>query len=181
MIPSFREDLQKSSLRKEKAQRFLAQTTIALNSIVEFEEKIAETNLKYKELINNSGEQGCADRQNLLQNAALLSKKYNLYEPIKVEIARSFEAGPVQKKNSEVKLNNYQAIINFSVSSSLEVMNLSKDICTLLPPGSLVLKAEVRKNQTLTPEIINKLSPNGAPGLIDVSMIVLLRDVIYEK
>jgi hypothetical protein len=40
---------------------------------------------------------------------------------------------------------------------------------------------QIRKLQALTPEIIQKLSTKDFPGLTEVSIKVLLREIVYEE
>mgnify|MGYP003402393917 CR=1 FL=1 len=181
LVPIFQEELVKSSKRKRKAQDFLSQANIQLGSIQLFEEQINETNLKYKELLSNPGKKGCSDRTDLIQNLDTLSKKYNLYDPIKVEISRLFEDASIQNKNAEIKLHDYEAIISFRANTNEEVIKLSNDICTLLPHGALVISTSVKKIEALTPEIIDALSTEGFSGLINVSIKVRLREIVYEQ
>lgn len=181
LIPNFQDELLKNNYKKDKAQEFLIQAQIALNSITSLEEKIVETNDNFKYLIANSGKQGCKDRMNFLQNLEIISKKNNLSEPISTEVSRLFNLGYQGNKASDVKFRDYQIVINFSVDTNEEVLEIVKNICDILPPGAFVTSTEIKKIETLTPEIINKLPSKGSPGLINVSMKILTREIVYEK
>lgn len=181
LIPRFQNQLVKSVVRKEKVEILFNRSSTQLNSIVAFEKRIAETNLKYKELLRNSAKNSCDIKTELLKNVTLISKKYNLYEPITATIVRIFEIAAIQNKNSQIKLHQYEVVINFAVDSNEEVLNLSDDICATLPQGSVVMGAQIKKFQALTPTIIEKLSTKGSPSLIGVSIKILLREIVYEK
>ena len=59
LIPEFQDQLVKSLHGKERAEILFNQSIIQLNSIVEFEQKIPEINLQYKELLANSNNKIC--------------------------------------------------------------------------------------------------------------------------
>ena len=181
LIPRLQGQLAKSVARKEKAEILFNQSATQLNSIIEFEEKIYETNLKYKDLFFNSSKKSCDTRTELFKNLALLSEKYNLYEPIKAKVVRVFEMASIQNKNSDVKLHQHEVTINFAVNSNAEVLNLSNDIYAMLPDGSMLISMQIKKLQVITPAIIEKLSTKRSPSFIDVSIKVLLREIVYEK
>lgn len=181
LIPIFQEELLKSNYKKEKAQEFLVQAQMSLNSITSLEAKIVETNKNFKYLMANSGKQGCRDRMDLLQNLESISKKYNLSEPISSEISRLFDLGYPGSKASDVKFRDYQIVVNFAVNTTQEILEIVEEICDILPAGAFVTSTEVKKIDTLTPEIINKFPSKGIPGLIDVSMKILTREIVYEK
>jgi hypothetical protein len=65
LIPELQEQLVKSLHGKGKAEILLNQSIIQLNSIMEFEQKIPEINLQYKELITKSNNQICDIREEL--------------------------------------------------------------------------------------------------------------------
>ena len=79
LIPEFQDQLVKSLHGKERAEILFNQSIIQLNSIVEFEQKIPEINLQYKELLANSNNKICDTREGLLSNLSLISQKRNLY------------------------------------------------------------------------------------------------------
>jgi hypothetical protein len=148
---------------------------------VEFEQKIPEINLQYKELLANSNNKICDTREGLLSNLSLISQKRNLYEPIKAKVVRVFDNPSIQNKNSEIILYQYEVTINFAVDSYEEVLNVSDDIYKTLPVGAVIIGMQIRKLQALTPEIIQKLSTKDFPGLTEVSIKVLLREIVYEE
>ncbi|BBB56945.1 hypothetical protein MPCS_00941 [Candidatus Megaera polyxenophila] len=181
LIPEFQDQLVKSLHGKERAEILFNQSIIQLNSIVEFEQKIPEINLQYKELLANSNNKICDTREGLLSNLSLISQKRNLYEPIKAKVVRVFDNPSIQNKNSEIILYQYEVTINFAVDSYEEVLNVSDDIYKTLPVGAVIICMQIRKLQALTPEIIQKLSTKDFPGLTEVSIKVLLREIVYEE
>ena len=183
LIPKFQSQLLKTSDKKEKARIFLNQATIQLNSTIEFEENISKTNENYKKLLESNNKADCQEREGLLKNLSSLSKKYELHEPIKADITKVFE-NLNTGKTKEIKLSRHEMYISFNVDSYEKVIDLSNEICALLPNGTLILGMNIKKIQALTPEIIEKLynNPINSPSeLIDVSIKVLLREIAYEK
>ena len=172
LIPEFQDQLVKSLHGKERAEILFNQSIIQLNSIVEFEQKIPEI---------NSNNKICDTREGLLSNLSLISQKRNLYEPIKAKVVRVFDNPSIQNKNSEIILYQYEVTINFAVDSYEEVLNVSDDIYKTLPVGAVIIGMQIRKLQALTPEIIQKLSTKDFPGLTEVSIKVLLREIVYEE
>ena len=79
LMPIFKEDLAKAANRKQESQTFLKAATLKLKSIIDFEDKILDTNAKYKKLMNNSGSSFCFERTTLINHMRLLSKKHNLF------------------------------------------------------------------------------------------------------
>jgi hypothetical protein len=68
LIPELQEQLVKSLQGKEKAEILFNRSIIQLNSIMEFEQKIPEINLQYKELITKSNNKICDIREELSRN-----------------------------------------------------------------------------------------------------------------
>ena len=181
LIPKFQVQLKQSIEKKGKAEILLSKSTTQLESIIEFENNIYETNLEYKNLILNSSQKSCDTRTRLLANLNSVSQKYHLYKPIETQITRIFEIVSIQNKNIEVKLHQYEVVINFAVNSNNDVLDLIDEIYSFLPEGSKIISTQIKMLRVLTPAIIKELSTESSPNLIDVSIKVLLREVMYEK
>lgn len=180
MVPRFEEELAKASIRREKAKSFLSQASLQLDSVAEFEEKIHETNLQYKNLLSAQPETTCKERQKLVANLRALSDKYQLSQPIKAEISTLFETGN-KSKSGEIKMRQYDLLINFNVDTYKEALDLTNEICFMLPKGAIVMNMDINKIKALTPAVIALLSPEESPGLIDVNIKIRLREIVYEK
>ncbi|MFK7968549.1 MAG: hypothetical protein AB8B68_05335 [Rickettsiaceae bacterium] len=72
-------------------------------------------------------------------------------------------------------------VINFAVNSNNDVLDLIDEIYSFLPEGSKIISTQIKMLRVLTPAIIKELSTESSPNLIDVSIKVLLREVMYEK
>ena len=182
LIPELQEQLVKSLQGKEKAEILFNRSIIQLNSIMEFEQKIPEINLQYKELITKSNNKICDIREELSRNLNFISEKRNLYDPIKAKVVRVFDnPSSIQNKNSEITFHQYEVNINFTGKSYEEILNLSEDIHKILPLGAVIISVQIRELQALTPSIIKKLSTQNFSGFIEASIKVLLREIVYEK
>lgn len=181
LIPELQDQLVKSLHGKGKAEILLNQSIIQLNSIVEFEQKIPEINSQYKNLLANSNNKICDTREKLLNNLSFISQKRNLYEPIKAKVIRVFDNPSIQNKSSEIALYQYEVTINFTSDSYGEILHVSDDIYKILPVGAVIINMQIRELQALTPAIIKKLSTKDFPGLIEVTMKILLREIVHEE
>ena len=181
LIPKFQNQLTKSLVRKAKSEILLNKSITQLESITQFEKNIYDSNLKYNDLVANSNQKSCDTRMELLKNLNLVSQKYLLHELIKAKITRIFEIASIKNKNGEVKLHQYEVVINFAVNTSNDVLNLIDEINSFLPKGSNIVSTQIKILRVLTPATIKELSTSGSPSLIDVSIKVLLREIMYEK
>ena len=164
LIPKFQNQLTKSLVRKAKSEILLNKSITQLESITQFEKNIYDTNLKYNDLVANSNQKSCDTRTELLKNLNLVSQKYLLHEPIKAKITRIFEIASIQNKNSEVKLHQYEVVINFAVNTSNDVLNLIDEINSFLPKGSNIVSTQIKILRVLTPATIKELSTAGSPN-----------------
>lgn len=181
-IPKLQEQLEKSIENKKKAQNFLQQAALQLNSILEFEDKIAETNTKFEALVANSSKEGCSIRKNLANDLKILSQKYSLAKPIKIETFRLFDTNSDKNKTSDISLQNFEVFLDFNVNSEQQLIELCKDICSILPKGTIIEHTEIKRITVLTPQIISDLlASTTEPGLIQVSMKLHLREILYNR
>lgn len=181
LMPIFKEDLAKAANRKQESQTFLKAATLKLESIIDFEDKILDTNAKYKKLMNNSGSPSCFERTTLINHMSLLSKKHNLFEPIKIRVIRNFDTKNTPNTNGHIQIHYYKVGIKFKTSNYRSLLTIIREICSLLPPGAVVQHTKIQKSRALTPKIITKLNTKSSPGLINATMRIQLREIAYEK
>jgi hypothetical protein len=181
LMPILREDLTKSSNRKEKARVFLSQATIKLNSIVDFEDKIIETNNAYHKLIEIEEQNECERKTKLLEALDIISKKYQLSKPIKIQITRLFDHSNTTTPNDMIVMREDQLDLDFSSPSISNFLEISKDIAKILPEGSIILTTDIKRNDSLSANIVDTLSESKSPDLFQAKIRIKLREVIYEK
>lgn len=181
IIPILRANLIKLSERKEVARIFLNQATQKLTLMSNFEENIFELNNGYEELIKNSSDYSCINSNYLISNLKSLETKYNLFQPIAISISRLFGNNDTIKKQDTVKINYYEATISFQALNPEDIIQISQEVNSLLPNGSIINYTQVKKIDVLTPNIIEKLSTEKLPGLYNVILKAYLREIVYEN
>jgi hypothetical protein len=181
LIPVFTNDLEKSSQRKQKANSFLREAALQIESIKDFEDKIVTINNDYNSLITNTGDLDCIRRTEFINTVESLATKYGLFEPISIKISKGFDGETSFANNENVKISYHTADIHFKTLDPYQLLNITHDLRGIIPQGSVVLSSNLRSIDALTPEIINELTPTKAPELLEVKIKILLRDIVYEK
>ncbi len=181
LIPVFTNDLEKSSQRKEKANSFLREAALQIESIRDFEEKIVTLNNDYNSLITSTQDLDCTRRTKFINTVESFTTKYELFEPVSIKISKGFDGETSLANNGNVKISYHTADINFKTLDPYQLLNITRDLYSIIPQGSVVLSSNFRSIDALTPEIINELTPTKAPELLEVKIKILLRDIVYEK
>ena len=181
LIPVFTNDLEKSSQRKQKANSFLREAALQIESIKDFEDKIVTINNDYNSLITSTEDLDCIRRTEFINTVESLSTKYGLFEPISIKISKGFDGETSFANNENVKISYHTADIHFKTLDPYQLLNITHDLRGIIPQGSVVLSSNLRSIDALTPEIINELTPTKAPELLEVKIKILLRDIVYEK
>jgi hypothetical protein len=181
LIPVFTNDLEKSSQRKQKANSFLREAALQIESIKDFEDKIVTINHDYNSLITSTEDLDCIRRTEFINTVESLATKYGLFEPISIKISKGFDGETSFANNENVKISYHTADIHFKTLDPYQLLNITHDLRGIIPQGSVVLSSNLRSIDALTPEIINELTPTKAPELLEVKIKILLRDIVYEK
>ena len=181
LIPVFTNDLEKSSQRKQKANSFLREAALQIESIKDFEDKIVTINKDYNSLITSTEDLDCIRRTKFINTVESLATKYGLFEPISIKISKGFDGETSFANNENVKISYHTADIHFKTLDPYQLLNITHDLRGIIPQGSVVLSSNLRSIDALTPEIINELTPTKAPELLEVKIKILLRDIVYEK
>lgn len=181
LIPIFITDLEKAAQRKQKANTFLREATLQIESINDFEEKIVALNDDYQSLVTSAEDVGCSKRTKFINAVESFAIKYQLFEPISIKISKGFDGRNSSTHDGNIKIDYHTADINFKTLDPYHLLIITQDLCSIMPPGSVVLSSQLRSTNILTPEIIDKLTTAKAPELLDVKVKILLRDIVYEK
>ncbi len=181
LIPIFTTDLEKSSQRKQKANSFLREAALQIESIKDFEEKIVALNNDYNSLTTSTEDLDCTKRAKFIKIVESFTAKYELFEPISIKITKGFDGEIFLANNEHIKISYHTADIHFKTLDPYQLLNITHDLCSIIPQGSVVLSSNLRSIDALTPEIINELIPTKAPELLEVKIKILLRDIMYEK
>ena len=181
LIPIFITDLEKAAQRKQKANTFLRETTLQIESINDFQEKIIALNNDYKSLLIMTKDVSCSNRTRFIKAVESFTTKYQLFEPISIKISKGFEGENSLANYGNIKIDYHTADINFKTLDPYHLLIITQDLCGIMPPGSVVLSSNLRSINVLTPEIIDTLTTAKAPELLDVQVKIILRDIVYEK
>ena len=181
LIPIFISDLEKAAQRKQKANTFLREATLQIESINDFEEKIITLNNDYNSLLTSTQDLSCSNRTRFINAVESFTTKYQLFDPISIKISKGFEGGNSLPSNGNIKIDYHTADINFKTLNPYHLLIITQDLCGIMPAGSVVLSSSLRSINVLTPEIIDTLTTAKAPELFDVKVKILLRDIVYEK
>ncbi len=181
LIPIFTTDLEKSSQRKQKANSFLREATLKIESINDFEEKIVSLNNSYNTLITSNEDLGCSRRAQFINAVESFNTKYQLFEPISIKISKGFDGEDSLYNGGHIKIDYHTADIHFKALDPHHLLAITQDLCSIIPQNSVVLSSNLRSIEALTPEVIDALTTAKAPELLEVKVKILLRDIIYEK
>ncbi|MBA2628899.1 MAG: hypothetical protein H0U78_02550 [Rickettsiaceae bacterium] len=181
LIPIFITDLEKAAQRKQKANAFLREATLQIESINDFEEKIITLNNDYNSLLTSTRDLGCSNRTRFIKAVESFTTKYHLFDPISIKISKGLEGENSLTGNGNIKIDYHTADINFKTLNPYHLLIIMQDLCGIMPTGSVVLSSNLRSINVLTPEIIDTLTTAKAPELFDVRVKILLRDIVYEK
>lgn len=181
LIPIFTRDLEKASQRKLRANSFLREASLQIESIKDFEDKIVALNNDYNSLIASTEDLACVKRTKFINMVKSFTTKYELFEPISIKMSKGFDQESSLANNEHVKIDYHTADIQFKTLDPYHLLTITQDLCSIMPQGSVVLSSNLRSIDALTPEIINELTTAKAPELLEVKVKILLRDIVYEK
>lgn len=176
-----KEGLTQSIRENKKAQTLLDETSSKLNSISNFKEEVLNTKRKYKALVKNANQTICATRTEFISKINSLSRKYNLFDPIKIDIIKKFRTKDSKFTHKNIKIDDYDVTIEFNSTDNESLLLMLKELGRLLPMGSIVQNINIQTAKPLTPKMISSLNKERAPGLINTQMQIELREIVYEK
>ena len=181
LVKIFQEDLASSTGKHKRSYSFLQNATIKLESIIDFDDKILETNKKYNQLVEDSTRLECVSHFNLINNIQSISSEYQLFEPIDITISKIFDNELLLNTNGHIKLNYYEMDIHFKATNNFELLDIAQQIYQRLPQGSVVMSTNIHTIDAITPQIIDQLNATNSPGFLDVRMKIHLREIAYEN
>lgn len=181
LLPIFANSLEDDSYKQKKSYALLQTAKLKLESIEKFESNTLQTKEKYQKLLSIAKHQSCLNRNALINKINTLNKKYTLFEPIFIRISRLFDSSIATISTSNIKMNNYNIKIAFKAKDHITMLMLCNDLYNMLPNGSIITDTNIKSIDALTPDVISKLNTKNTPGLLDVTMNIQLREIIYEK
>jgi hypothetical protein len=181
IIPIIQNDLEKSLVQKEKAKIFLNQAMLKLDSIVDFEDKIVETNKTYQSLVKYTQQSECWRKNELFDKINMIATNHQLFDPIHINISRFFNHDGTKHSSGTLEIREDILELNFNIPDTESFISVGRDIINILPLGSIVIFAEIIYDQTLSPLIIEKLSKYKKPDLLKAKLKIKLREIVYEN
>jgi hypothetical protein len=182
LLSSFRQDLIESIDDNEVARETLIDNTIKLYSIMDSKNQIIESCEKYENLFGYSAQQSCYNRQMLLEQLRNLGNKYNLVQPIDVNISAPFFKDYEKKtSNNKIKIRSYDILLKFATKDIATFLALIKEAYSLVPDNGMVVSVELTNQAILNPKIIYKLSTDRAPDLIYSKFSMCIREITINN
>ena len=173
-------DYQKSIAEHHYKEELLAEETLKLYSIINSKHKILETFSKYSQLLSISSRQNCLERSRMAARIVELTSKYNLNEPITVNIQQEFSDdinSAMEIDNNTIKIKNYGVTVKFAIRNFDSFMDKIKEIYSYMPENTVILSTEVRREDVLAPATIYKLSTGRPPDLVFVKLNMRIREI----
>ncbi|RTK92786.1 MAG: hypothetical protein EKK61_02680 [Rickettsiales bacterium] len=179
-IPIIKNDLNISFIKKQKATVYLQDVALKLESITDFNGKIIEINKYFNSLVNENRDPGCTFRIKFVDDIKKLGAKYELFEPIKIKSSRIYSADMNLTSTNHLEISYYTVDIHLKVSDYSQYLMITNDLYSLMPLGSVILTANIREIEGLSPTTVENLNLKKAPDNIELTITVLLRNVVYK-
>ncbi len=163
------------------AEKSFNEAAIKLYSIIDSDSKILDTFKRYEQIVDKSPEDGCNYRNNLIASLLNLAKKYNLSEPITLNINQFFDRNNLTiGNNGKIHIRSYEISLSFAVFDYLTYLSIIQDAYNLLPENSVLVSTEAELNEWLNPAIIKKLSTAKMPNLISSNLVFHIREIAVK-
>lgn len=180
LVPIVKDDLNISFQKKQKANVFLQDVALKLESITDFKGKIIDINKYFNQLVNENKDPGCALRIQFIENIKSLNKKYELLEHIKIKSTRDYNGDISLTSTNHLEISYFIVELHFKVYDYAQYLALTKDLYSFMPVGSVVMTNNVRIIEGLTPLTVENLNITKAPNNIEITITILLRNVVYK-
>lgn len=184
ILQIFNQDYQNSIKKTYYTEELLAQETLKLYSIKNSEHKILNTYIKYKNILSMPYQQNCLERIKLIDKIISLSPKYNLNEPITINIKQEFMSNIkplISEDKYGVKIRNYDLKIKFATQNFLTFGQVIREIYANMPENTIILSIEVQKEDILEPDTIYKLSTKKAPDVVFAKLTMRIRELVLNQ
>ena len=181
LIGSFSHELTKEQEQKNKAAALLANIEAKLKTVKKTENTLHQIKDRYDEIKQQKTEKKCQLGQGFLEYISSLHSKYKLSKPISYKVSRGYSyAHPEYKHNHSFDIEYSIVELSFRLFDLKQLVMITEDIHHSLPKGAIILKQEVKKLNTITPELSQQLEKNKPFPMINVIIKIMLRDVTYN-
>ena len=181
LLQVFEVDLIQSVEWLNKAERSLYNANTKLTAVSDSDAKILEVSQLYNDILMISNKQRCDVRINLIKNLRALATKYDLADPINIKMSQSFLKNDDQSIANRIKVKKYDMLVQFAAPDFNTALNLIREAYSLMPNYSMTLFLEAREQEILTPAVIDKLSPDRYPDLINTEFTIRIREVRVQE
>ncbi len=167
-------------VKEEKLNLLVNQIDHKIKSLEGFNKNIDNISQEYKLLQQKSLQSNYINSTYFNRIFKKLENKYNLFEAINIKVRNLYKQhSNLFYNNAEVKMNEYELIIKFYIPKKEDIENISKDIYSLLPKGTIVNYFKIHSIEYLTPQLINNLSKNNIP-MFFIEIKAQLKDIVYK-
>ncbi len=180
LIPIIKKDLDDSFQKKQKADVYLQDVALKLESISNFQEKIIDINKYFNQLSTKNKDPACPLRIKFIEDIKKLNTKYDLFETIKIKSSRNYNINNNLTVTNHFEISYYTVELNFKVFDFAQYLSLINDLYSFTPIGSVILNNSIRIVDGLNPSTIENLNTLKAPNNIEITLVILLRNVIYR-
>lgn len=188
LTPIVSDELKRATTKMHFAKSFLNQANVKLSSLSKFEDKLEETNKKYLALKNGEVQDPCIEHTNIMNQLNNLLKNKDNIEDLTVKInslANRSEMEDFQKDvygmNDILEIKHYTGLISFTTNSSKAFSDISTQIYKILPDTAIISAVTLQEIQTLSPNLIDKLSVKKKLMRFDAKIEFLLREIEYSS
>lgn len=177
-------DYIKSVNEHNDTEESLAEETLKLYSIISSQHKILETFAKYSQLLSISSRQNCQERSKIASQIIELTSKYDLNEPITVNMKQELSNdinSTTTIENNTIKIKNYSVEVKLATKKLDDFMEIIREIYSLMPKNTIILSVMIRREEILVPSLIYKLSTDRPPDLVYIKLNMRIREITAKN
>ncbi len=188
LTPVVSEELKKATKKMYFAKSFLKQANVKLSSLSDFENKLEETNEKYFALKNGTTEASWVKHTKIVTEINKFLQTTDHIDDFLVKLNKLADKSEMEEfqrdvydMNDILEIKNYRGIISFKTDNPQSFYEISSNISKLLPKNTIITAVTLQKIQTLSPDLIEKLSRNKQLMRFDARIEFLLREIEYSS
>ena len=175
-------ELLKSSYINYKAKNSIAEAKIKLGSIAHADKDILNSIEKYKKILQATLDQDYDRLDNLKQDLHNIVNKYSLNELANITITQFFFNNKSTRLSGDnISVGNYDVVLHFMAQNFAQALSIIKECYSLMPENTVIISLELENQNVLNLNMVNKLSTIKPPHLIDVQLIMRIREIKHNR
>jgi hypothetical protein len=175
-------NLLRSSYINSKAKNSIAEAKIKLGSIANADKDILNSIEKYKQILQTTLDQDYNRLDNLKHDLHNIVNKYGLNEPANITITQFFLKNKSTRLSGDsISVGNYDVALHFMAQNFLQALSIIKECYSLMPENTVIISLELEDLNVLNLDMVNKLSTIKPPHLIDVQLIMRIREIQHNR